>query len=217
MGSASSILNSKNNSDNNSNNNSNNYSILNSKNNSDNNLNNNSNNNSILNSNNNSILNSNNNSILNSENNSNNNSNYKFKKISLPNSCHNLNRDIQILLIDDSSCILKMVSMMINKIHGYNSSSELSGESGIENIKYKWLQKNEQYDIIIVDLFMPDMNGNQVVEKIREMEKTYKMKKHIIVCFTSMYDDQISNEFNYFLKKPFQINDLLIIINKNFV
>lgn len=140
----------------------------------------------------------------------------KNKNLSVDKLDENSNKSkIEILIIDDSIAILKMSSMIINKC-GYNTECELSGEMGIKNIKNKWCEKNNQYNIIILDIIMPDMNGFAVAKKIREMEIEYEMKKHIIIGCTSR-NISLNDNFDYEFKKPFPLTKLLEVINKEII
>lgn len=76
----------------------------------------------------------------------------------------NVNSKINVLIIDESPVISKMTSMIIKK-YGYKTSYELSGEMSIKKIKDNWNNKNNQYDIIILDIHMSDMDEFSVAKK----------------------------------------------------
>jgi len=125
---------------------------------------------------------------------------------------------INILVIDDSEVILKMTTMIINKVKSYKADCELTGEMSLVNIKYMWEQQNKQYDVILLDLLMPEMDGYEVAKKIRELEITYKMKKHLIIGMISSGGKiDIDENFDYGFKKPFALSQLKEIIDNNFV
>ncbi len=73
------------------------------------------------------------------------------------------NKDIKILLIDDEPDILEIV--------GYNLSNEgyqvITGKNGIEAIEKA---KKHKPHLIILDVMMPEMDGIEACERIREQK-----------------------------------------------
>ncbi len=71
-------------------------------------------------------------------------------------------RDIKILLVDDEPDILEIV--------GYNLSSEgykvITAENGAEGVEKA---RKEKPHLIILDVMMPEMDGIEACEKIREL------------------------------------------------
>ncbi len=68
------------------------------------------------------------------------------------------------------------------------------------------------YDLLILDIRMPGMNGFQLYQKIRELDNKVK------VCFLTAFDEyrgeftrsfQFLDEVNCYLKKPITIQDLI--------
>ncbi|MCR8922591.1 PAS domain S-box protein [Dasania sp. GY-MA-18] len=71
----------------------------------------------------------------------------------------------KILLIDDDPKAIKIVSSYLHEKQ-YQVSSALSGIDGLE------LLKNDQPDLIILDLMMPEINGFEVIERLKENDDT---------------------------------------------
>ena len=67
----------------------------------------------------------------------------------------------KVMIVDDEPYIVKSVKTILEK-GGY---SVIGAESGEECLKK--LEK-EPVDLILMDFFMPGMNGRAVIEKIRE-------------------------------------------------
>jgi two-component system alkaline phosphatase synthesis response regulator PhoP len=88
-------------------------------------------------------------------------------------------KDIKILLIDDEPDILEIV--------GFNLSSEgyqvLTGENGVQAVE---LAKKHKPHLIIIDVMMPDMDGIEACEKIRQDPK---LNNTIITFLTARGED----------------------------
>lgn len=66
-----------------------------------------------------------------------------------------------ILIVDDSSIDRMLLSQMVLKGKGCNLSEAQDGFSAIKAIEAK------AYDLILLDLIMPDINGLEVIRHIR--------------------------------------------------
>lgn len=72
------------------------------------------------------------------------------------------NEDIHILLVDDDDIAILLLQAFLED-EGYSVDSARSGKDALIMIKKKY------YDLIISDLVMPKMDGNQLVRSIRSM------------------------------------------------
>jgi len=72
------------------------------------------------------------------------------------------NRNIKILYVDDSSTIREMVESSLIEI-GYMNIQ--GAEDGIEALA---LTVEEDYDFIITDINMPNMDGIELISKLRD-------------------------------------------------
>lgn len=70
----------------------------------------------------------------------------------------------KILVIDDEQSIIESISMVLNS-EGYEVDSCLNGFSAIQKVK------SIEYDLILLDIKMPRMDGIEVLEKIMEINK----------------------------------------------
>lgn len=93
----------------------------------------------------------------------------------------------KVLIVDDVPTNLHLLtSLLKNK---YTVMATTSGEKAIE-----LANKETKPDIILLDVYMPDMNGFEVCEKLRSDEYT----KDIPIVFVSSMDDE--DEYNKVLK-----------------
>ncbi len=112
---------------------------------------------------------------------------------------------IRVLMIDDNVNLVGMIKEYFGS-HDFISIDfeAYDGAEGIELIE----KKQEQYDVIILDLIMPNKDGMYVLE---EMKKRGIDKKVIVA--TSYNASEIIREVSeygvsYFILKPFDLADL---------
>jgi CheY-like chemotaxis protein len=73
-----------------------------------------------------------------------------------------------ILVIDDDKLVREATQILL-RAKGYDVSGVADGKSGIEAMR------SGQFDLVIVDLFMPDMDGLQVIKAIRQFRPSTPM------------------------------------------
>lgn len=111
---------------------------------------------------------------------------------------------IRVLMIDDNVKLIEAVKEYFKN----NEKIQIVDEAydGLEG--FKKIDENDNYDIILLDLIMPKKDGLYVLEQIREKN----LDKKIIVETSYNASDVIRevSEYgvNYFLLKPFDLNDL---------
>ena len=67
---------------------------------------------------------------------------------------------MQILVVDDDALVREAAKIMLS-VKGHHVTLAENGKAGIE------AARKERFDVAIVDLFMPGMDGLQVIETIR--------------------------------------------------
>ncbi|MHA1613156.1 MAG: ATP-binding protein, partial [Promethearchaeota archaeon] len=107
------------------------------------------------------------------------------------------------LLIDDEDYIRQLGSKMLQNL-GFQVENALNGQQGLDMIN----QSNFSYDLVMLDLTMPQMDGNQLLEILLE---TYPNRNYLVSSGYSQQDiaDEIEKYPNvHFIQKPFQIKTL---------
>jgi two-component system KDP operon response regulator KdpE len=106
-----------------------------------------------------------------------------------------------ILIIDDEVQIRRLLEITLSA-NGYNISEAANGKDGLV------AAATHHPDLIILDLGLPDMDGREVMKKIREWYE----KPIIILSVRNSEDDIIQaldNGANDYLTKPFRTGELL--------
>ena len=112
---------------------------------------------------------------------------------------------IKLLMVDDNVNLVEMVKEYFS--NNENISLDIvayDGEEGIEVIK----TKQNDYDVILLDLIMPKRDGIYVLEQMKELGINKK-----VIVETSYNASEVIREVaefgvNYFILKPFELSDL---------
>lgn len=115
-----------------------------------------------------------------------------------------MNLNYNVLIVDDISDNIK-VAMNILKENNYSFSFALDGKQALEIVKTK------DFDIILLDVMMPQMNGFEVCEILKHDPRTSDIP---IIFITAKADiDSISKGFKLgavdYITKPFYADELL--------
>lgn len=112
-----------------------------------------------------------------------------------------MDRDPLILLIDDEPQILRALKTILSSGH-FKVISAVNGEEGIA------LAASQSPDVIILDLTLPDMDGIQVCEQIRE----WSAVPIIVLSVRDGERDKVAaldKGADDYLTKPFNIEELM--------
>ena len=107
-----------------------------------------------------------------------------------------------ILFVDDDESIARMMARMLKKI-GYQVEVRTNPVEALALFK----EKSDQFDIVITDMTMPQMTGDNLAEKMREIRHDIP----IIICtgYSSLIDEDKSKKMNmFFIMKPITIVDI---------
>ncbi len=109
-----------------------------------------------------------------------------------------------VLIVDDVTKNIQLVAKFLTK-EGYNLFFAQSGKQALK------LAENKAFDLILLDIMMPEMDGFEVCEKLKANEKT----KYIPVIFLTAKADSDTIEKAFYLKgvdyitKPFNPSELV--------
>lgn len=111
----------------------------------------------------------------------------------------------KILLIDDDPKIIRLVESRL-KANGYDVISAKNGREGLEKAK------EDSPDLILLDIMMPEVDGYQVIEKLKEDEDTRSIPVVMLTAKRDLEDiDKSMNVYGAvgFVSKPFSPAELL--------
>lgn len=113
--------------------------------------------------------------------------------------------EIKILMADDEEIILEIMASRV-AAQGYKVVTARDGLEAWDKIV------SESPDIIILDLTMPNMDGWQVLNKLRKEPPSSKWQPVIIVSAqseTEKIKQGLEAEADHYLTKPCRIDDIL--------
>ncbi len=114
----------------------------------------------------------------------------------------------EILIVDDSKINLKVAETLM-KPYNFNIETALSGLEAIEKIN------NKKYDLIFMDIMMPNLNGVETLYKLRENEDFTTPVVALTADAIEGTDEKYLNVgFNSYLSKPIDRKLLNKVINK---
>ena len=123
---------------------------------------------------------------------------------------------MEILLVEDNLLNQKVVTFNLRK-QNYNVTAVVNGPEAIS------MFKQHKYDLILMDIMLPEMDGYEITIKIREIEKELNVRHPVpIIARTANALDNdkekcLKSGMNDYLSKPFTSGELIEIINKYLV
>ena len=111
----------------------------------------------------------------------------------------------RILIVDDEPVNLQVLENHLS-LHNYSVTQASSGPKALEI-----LEKNPNYDLIILDIMMPKMSGYEVCQRLREMYPSSQLPVVMLTAKNRVTDlmEGFSSGANDYLTKPFSKDELL--------
>ncbi|MFA6384596.1 MAG: response regulator [Candidatus Omnitrophota bacterium] len=123
---------------------------------------------------------------------------------------------MKILIIDDNQELVRLIKSVL-ELKGYQTAIACDGEDGLLQIK------QDLPDMVILDLGLPKLTGEQVCKEIRKDKKTQDIPVVMLTGRASETDRVIGRVIgaDYYLTKPCDLFELLEIahairIRRNF-
>ena len=119
----------------------------------------------------------------------------------------------KILVIDDEELVTESLKKLLKK-SGYDVEIAKNGNEAIEKVR------DENFDLIVSDIRMPDLDGVEVIKMIREYLKLKNrpvVPEILMTGFASKENLEEAQKLKVadYLYKPFNIRDFLEIVKKN--
>jgi len=116
----------------------------------------------------------------------------------------NLNNQAKILVVDDEITLQRLLKINLSK-QGHSVKTVGSGKEALEEI-----EKNPNYDLVLLDVMMPEMSGYQVCRKLREKYSLYELPIMFVTAKFQVQDiiEGFDLGANDYILKPFEYKEL---------
>ncbi len=117
----------------------------------------------------------------------------------------NITKKKTVLLVEDEVDLVDLYTEILNEA-GYDVLPSYDGEDGIYKVK------NEKWDLLLLDIMLPEKDGMAVLE---EMQKTEASKKGPVVLLTNLNsEDLIERAYklgadDYLIKSEISLDDIV--------
>jgi len=120
-----------------------------------------------------------------------------------------MDKKVQVLVVDDEEPILDLIRETLQG-SGYQVDGVTNCRDALARIK------NSAYDLVILDLLLPDMNGFVLSQEIGRVRP--KLRNRILfisaVLFGKNTVEHLSSMGAGFLPKPFEVDSLLAAVER---
>jgi DNA-binding response OmpR family regulator len=114
---------------------------------------------------------------------------------------------ISILYVDDEDALRVLVPNQLN-MEGFLVDTADDGDTAVEMVGKK------KYDLILLDIRMPRMNGIEVLRHLREHKTPARVIMLTAVDDLTVAMEAVKNGASDYLTKPYDINTLVACINR---
>lgn len=120
-----------------------------------------------------------------------------------------MTKQLRVLAVDDEEPILGLIRETLEK-GGYEVETVTNSRDALKRVK------NAPYDLVILDLLLPDMNGFVLSQEIGRARP--KLRDRILFISAVLFGQSTVEHLNSvgagFLPKPFEVNSLLQAVQK---
>lgn len=113
----------------------------------------------------------------------------------------------RVLVVDDEPSVVNFLSILLQR-EGYEVITAESGEKALKKFKDK------PADVVLVDLKMPEMDGLQVLSRIKDMDnETPVIIMTAYASIESAIEAMRKGAFDYVMK-PFKVDEIALVIKR---
>jgi CheY-like chemotaxis protein len=113
----------------------------------------------------------------------------------------------RVLIVDDDSAIRKLLAVLCGRL-GFNCDSASDGVEALQKIE------DESFDLMLLDLMMPRLNGFQVIDRLRH--RTERPRIVVVTAQGQKQTAELESEpmVEAVITKPFEMDVLCEVLSK---
>lgn len=121
-------------------------------------------------------------------------------------------QQMNVLVADDEPTNVEVIATILASL-GHSVATATDGQEAL-SLCQEWARTSESFDLVILDVYMPVMNGLDVVKRLRANEATCSIP---ILCCSARaartdVERGLSVGCDYYLTKPFRRSDFIAAI-----
>jgi DNA-binding NtrC family response regulator len=116
-------------------------------------------------------------------------------------------RNFRIIVVDDDSIITKVLADTLGDM-GYDVAVANNGHSAIDMVK------RTDYDVALVDVVMPGINGLETFKEVRRISPSMKVMMMTAYCVDNIVEEALTEGAYGVLYKPLDLDKVAHFIEK---
>ena len=120
----------------------------------------------------------------------------------------------KVLIVEDNDLNREIVSTILKEF-GFSVDEAENGRAAVEKVEEA---PSDRYDLILMDIQMPEMDGYEATRRIRAISDKEKSGIPIVAMTANAFEDDRKNAFdvgmNGHIAKPFDIKKLIHVLTK---
>ncbi|MEW6087850.1 MAG: response regulator [bacterium] len=112
---------------------------------------------------------------------------------------------LKVLIVDDNERFCNNI-VDILELKGYDISGVYDGYQAVEAVK------KQKFDIVLMDIKMPGMNGVDTVKMLRTIDPDINIVMITAFADDSVYKDELKNSNLKIMQKPMDIDKLCTVL-----
>lgn len=127
---------------------------------------------------------------------------------------------MKVLIVEDDAISRKMIEVLMQPL-AKECSLAVDGEAALDYFN-KSVESRNNYDVVLLDIMLPKMDGQTLLRKFREKEKEYELlgrRGCKIIMVSALGDagnvmEAFKNQCDGYLSKPYNKKSLMIELRK---
>ena len=125
-----------------------------------------------------------------------------------------------ILIVDDEELVTKTLQRLLQKSIAPNVVVANKGEEALKKIQDLKASKNKDFDLVIMDIRMPGLDGIETVRRMKEIMTGSNSWQNQVIFITGYEGEHTQEEaralgYVDYLRKPFDTEDFLASVKKH--